>query len=356
MYEGVMARKFPELGEKLVAQIEAAWKQPQPDWARQRLLVVRLIAQHELTSEQISKVADVSRKTVFNYRATVVKDGVDGLLKRGWAGGPTPSVRGAVADEFVKRLEAGQFRQAKDARQWIKKRTRKTLSVSGTLKILRRLGGKLKVPRKSHAKKDPAKANAFKASLPERLTELVGPACTQPVRLWVLDEHRYGLLPVIRRVWGRRGVRVHAPYATRYKWGYLHEALEVDGTNATQLLFTPAIDRDIHALFLKQIADADPQSLHVVIADQAGFHLPVADPRIPANVRLLPLPPYSPELNPVERFGGLLKAAVANRLYPNLRKLENHLAAAARNWTEPTKVAGLIHAWLHDQTNSGVPT
>lgn len=71
---------------------------------------------------------------------------------------------------------------------------------------------------------------------------------------------------MIRRVWGRRGVRVHAPYATRYQWGYLHEALEVDGAHAVELLFTPAIDRDIHALFLRQIADSDPLALHVVIA------------------------------------------------------------------------------------------
>ena len=174
------------------------------------------------------------------------------------------------------------------------------------------------------------------------------------MRLWVLDEHRYGLLPVIRRVWARRGVRVHAPYATRYQWGDLHEALEVDGAHATQLLFTPAINRDIHALFLKQIADADPQALHVVIADQAGFHLPVSDPRIPSNLRLLPLPPYSPELNPVERFGGLIKAQICNRIYPDLRTLEAHIAAAARRWTKPDKVAGLIHAWLSDQTNAGV--
>ena len=172
----------------------------------------------------------------------------------------------------------------------------------------------------------------------------------------MLDEHRYGLLPVIRRVWARRGVRVYAPYATRYKWGYLHEALEVDGEHSSQLLFTPAIDRDIHALFLQQIADADPQSLHVVIADQAGFHLPVDDPRIPANLRLLPLPPYSPELNPVERFGGLLKAAFGNRLYPNLRKLENHISAVARTCTRPEKVADLIHSWLQDQANCGAPT
>jgi len=350
-----MGRNLPELGAAVVAAIEAAWAQPQEEWARRRLLVVRLIAQHELTVAQIMRVADVSRQTVFTYRDKVVADGVAGLLQRGHGGGPVPTVRGAVAAELIERLEAGQFRQARDAQAWIKKRTRKNLTESGVLQLLRRLGGKLKVPRKSHAKKDPLKAAQFKAELPARLTAVVGPAPAQPVRLWVLDEHRYGLLPVIRRVWGRRGVRVHAPYATKYQWGYLHEALEVDGDNRVELLFTPAIDRDIHALFLQQIADSDPKALHVVIQDQAGFHLPIDDARLPKNLRLLPLPPYCPELNPVERFGGLLKAAVANRLYPNLRKLEDHLAAAARPWSTPAAVSSLIHSWLSDQVNAGAP-
>jgi len=350
-----MARKRPELGAELVAEIEMAWGRLQPEWARRRLLVVRLIGQHELTAAQIMRVADVSRQTVFTYRDLVVAGGVAGLLRRDWKGARVPAVRGAVAAELVRRLEAGQFRQARDAQAWIKKRTRRSLSESGVRKVLRRLGGKLKVPRKSHAKKDQAKADAFKAELPARLTSAVGPAPAQPVRLWVLDEHRYGLLPVIRRVWARRGVRVLAPYATRYQWGDLHEALEVDGENRVELLFTPAIDRDIPALFLKQIADSDPQALHVVIQDQAGFHLPGHDARRPKNLRLLSLPPSSPELNPVERFGGLLKARVANRLYPSLRKLEEHLIAVAREWTQPAKVAALIHGWLAHQTNSGAP-
>ena len=350
-----MARKLPDLGEQLVAEIEAAWGQPQTAWARRRLLVVRLIAQHELTVAQITRVAEVSRQTVFTYRDTLVAGGVTALLARKRAPGRKPTVRGAVAQEFVARLEAGKFRQARDAQEWIKKRTRRLLTESGVRQFLRRVGGKLKVPRKAHAKKDPAKAQAFKVELPARLTAVVGATPTQPVRLWVLDEHRYGLLPVIRRVWGRRGVRVHAPYATRYKWGYLHEALEVDGAHACELLLTPVIDRDVHALFLQQIAAADPAALHVIIADQAGFHLPAGDARIPANVRLLPLPPYCPELNPVERFGGLLKAAVANRLYLTLRKLEDHLIAAARPWSTPPAVAGLIHSWLADQVNPGAP-
>ena len=75
---------------------------------------------------------------------------------------------------------------------------------------------------------------------------------------------------------------------------------------------------------------------------------------IPANLHLLPLPPYSPELNPVERFGGLLKAAVANSgSIQSLRRLEEHIFAASREWTQPAKVAGLIHHWLADQANSG---
>ncbi len=283
--EKCMARKLPELGEEVVKQIEEAWGQAQAEWARERLRVVRLVAQHELSAQQIAEAVGVSRATVFNYLAVVQEKGVEALLRREWKGARKSAVHGAVAEEFIQRLEAGQFRQASEAQAWIKKRTRKQLSASGVRKVLRRLGGKLKRPRKSHAKKDPAKAQAFKVELPGRLSAVAGET-KGAVRLWVLDEHRYGLLPVIRRVWGRRGVRVHAPYATKYKWGYLHEALEVDGAHRVELLFTPAIDRDIHAIFLRQIAAREPQALHVVIADQAGFHLPADDGRLPANLRL----------------------------------------------------------------------
>ena len=110
--------------------------------------MVRLIAQHELTTGQLAKVAGVSRESVFNYRDKVEQGGVAGLLTRDWAGALTPAVRGAVAEEFVARLEAGQFRQAKDAQDAERERG---------AQVLRPPGGKLKVLRKSHAKKDPAK-------------------------------------------------------------------------------------------------------------------------------------------------------------------------------------------------------
>jgi transposase len=349
-------RTHPKLGQEIVEQIEEAWRLPQEDRARKRLLVVRLIAQHEHTVAEIMKIAAVCRQTVFTYRDKVLSDGVKGLLKRDWAGARKPTVRGAVAEEFIEQLGQGKFRQARDAQTWIKKRTRKTLTESGVRKTIRRLGGKLKVPRKSHVKKDTKAAEEFRADLSNRLAKAVGTSPDKPVRIWVLDEHRYGLLPVIRRVWARKGVRVHAPYKTTYQWGYLHEALEVDGAHRVELLFTPSINQDVHAVFLKQIAESDPDALHVIVMDQAGFHMKQEDGRIPANIRVLPLPPYCPELNPAEWFGRVVKAPTVNRIYGSLEKLENHLIAVARSWSEPSKVASLVHQWMHDQVNATATT
>ena len=333
-----------------------------------------------MTAEEIAQVAGVSRPTVFNYRNKVMAEGLKALLTRHYLGGREPLVRGALAEELTEKLDAGKIRRVKDAQAWLEKRARRTLGREGMRLTLKKLKASLKVPRKSHAKKDPAKAKAFKAGLPNLLSQAVGtPAPGQGVRVWVLDEHRYGLLPVIRRVWGRRGVRVHAPYATRYEWGYLHEALEVDGANRAEFLFTPSISQDVHAVFLEQISQSDPSSLHVVIADQAGFHLkkdrrvkkdkqgkvlveplPEAEPvdaRVPGNVRLLALPPYSPELNPVERLGDQIKDVVCNKLYPSLRKLEDRLVAELRGWMNyPKRVASLIGGgWLLDCVNAGDP-
>ena len=349
-------RTLPKLGQEIVEQIEEAWRLPQEDRARKRLLVVRLIAQHEHTVAEIMKIAAVCRQTVFTYRDKVLSDGVKGLLKRDWAGARKPTVRGAVAEEFIEQLGQGKFRQARDAQTWIKKRTRKTLTESGVRKTIRRLGGKLKVPRKSHVKKDTKAAEEFRADLSNRLAKAVGTSPDKPVRIWVLDEHRYGLLPVIRRVWARKGVRVHAPYKTTYQWGYLHEALEVDGAHKVELLFTPSINQDVHAVFLKQIAESDPDALHVVVMDQAGFHMKQEDGRVPANIRVLPLPPYCPELNPAEWFGRVVKAPTVNRIYGSLEKLENHLIAVARIWSEPSQVASLVHQWMHDQVNATATT
>jgi transposase len=351
-----MTRKLPELGAAKMSELAEAWRKHTEPWERQRLMVMKLVAQHELSAAKIGEAVGVGRATVFRYLESFLTGGVAGLLHREHKGGKAPTLQGADREAFMDELKEGRFRRAKEAQAWIKKRTNKEMALSSVYTLLGKVGGVLKVPRKTHAKKDPLAAEVFKFTLPQRLAEeSVG---AERVRLWVLDEHRYGLLPVIRRCWSLRGVRVHAPYATKYQWGYLHEAMEVDGDNRMELLFTPSVDQDTHALFLKQIAESDPQARHIVIADQAGFHLKPDDARLPANVRLLPLPPYSPELNPVEKLGDLVKDRICNQLFDKLPALERAILAELAPLREcGQRVAQLIgQGWLLDKVNAGAPT
>lgn len=67
-------------------------------------------------------------------------------------------------------------------------------------------------------------------------------------------------------------------------------------------MLSPYIDIEIINVFLEQFAKEIPPDVHVVMVwDQAGFHtgkaLTVAD-----NITIIPLPPYSPELNPMENL------------------------------------------------------
>jgi len=70
------------------------------------------------------------------------------------------------------------------------------------------------------------------------------------------------------------------------------------------------------AQHLKEISLAvDPGCHAVLVLDQAGWHGSARLP-VPANITLLPLPPRSPELNPVENVWPFLRANwLSNRVF-----------------------------------------
>lgn len=66
-------------------------------------------------------------------------------------------------------------------------------------------------------------------------------------------------------------------------------------------LVLPAVNAKVMDLFLARFAAILPEEVHaVMVLDGAGWHDPRAL-KLPENLTLVPLPPYSPELNPVER-------------------------------------------------------
>jgi len=317
-----------------------------------RLLAMRMAASGEFTAAQIAAQVGCSRRQFFNWVSALKAGGVVGLLHREHKGGPKPQITGQVLEEFQAGLQTGRWKRAKEIQHWLEQEHQVKLKLGGVYYWLGKLGGVLKVPRKAHAKQDAVEAALFQQQLADKLKHL-NVAGGRPVRIWVSDEHRYGLIPVIRKCWSLRGVRPKAPYQTRYEWGYLYSALEVDGENAAEFLCLPRVDLGMSRLFLEQLVARDPQAEHVVIQDRAGFHLDPELHELPDHVHIIPLPAYSPELNPTEAIGDVIKDRIANTLWKTLETMEAAIGEELRPLYEcAERVRRLVsHGWLLDQVN-----
>ena len=122
----------------------------------------------------------------------------------------------------------------------------------------------------------------------------------KPIEIWFQDEARIGQQGTLTRIWARIGSRHRAPRDTRYEWAHLFGAVCPERAVGAALVM-PYADSEAMNLDLKEIGRAVAPGAHaVLVLDGAGLHTShdALDP--PHNVSLLCLPPYSPELNPVE--------------------------------------------------------
>ena len=120
------------------------------------------------------------------------------------------------------------------------------------------------------------------------------------LQLWFQDEARVGNKGRVCHRWWRRGERAPGTRQIGYQWAYIFSAVRPD-TGDDVTLVMPSVNAKVMDLFLAHFADTLDQDAHaVMMCDGAGWH----DERaltVPDNVTLALLPPYSPELNPVER-------------------------------------------------------
>lgn len=120
----------------------------------------------------------------------------------------------------------------------------------------------------------------------------------RPIRLLFQDEGRFGRISDRRRCWAPLPMRPTVGSQIVREYVYALTAVSPqDGALAT--LVMPWIDTDTMSVFMEFTAKQFANDFCIMFLDGAGWHRAHAL-RIPANVRLIGLPPYSPELNPVE--------------------------------------------------------
>jgi len=319
---------------------------------KERLQVVLWATGGQHSLAQLAQLAGRARSTIQIWLDDFTDGGVTQLLERTAPAGKSSLVAGArVQAELQAGLNAGHWRTAGQLAAWLHEKPGIQRAAKSLYYWLGKVGGALRVPRPCHVKQDPAATAAFRAELEANLEKLELPK-DRPVKIWVADEARFGLHTQSRRCWALRGQRVVLAQEQRYEWEYVYGAVEVVGGGA-EFQFLPSVSLELSHGFLQQLAASDPQAEHVVIQDQAGFHPRPGDPALPARIHLLPLPPYSPELNPVEGLWDQVQDVTCNRHFQSLDELETALTTALRPfWETPARALALIHHWLHSQANA----
>ena len=163
---------------------------------------------------------------------------------------------------------------------------------------------------------------------------------TSETVLGFADEMRVGLRGMVRRIWGRRGVKVVQRVQLAYRWMYLF--LAVDGRRGrVSWTWIESIASAVRCLRLQTDVGA-------LVWDGARGHRgeEVESVGLPTVVQ----PPYSPELNPAERVFEEIRRSVEGRIYRTIEdKMEAVNSYLREMESDPARVRSLAGwGWIED--------
>ena len=125
------------------------------------------------------------------------------------------------------------------------------------------------------------------------------------------------------------GTRPCIPSQIVREYTYAYAAVcPFDGT--LDALILPEVNTEAMSIFLQELSGNHGDEKIVLILDKAGWHT-ATDLTIPENIVLHWLPPYSPELNPVEHLWDELREKwFRNKYFTSLDAVEDQLAEALK--------------------------
>jgi len=163
----------------------------------------------------------------------------------------------------------------------------------------------------------------------------------ESVNLYFQDESRFGLMTHIGRCLTAKGIKPIVKYQHAFKNTYLYGSFspingdsfvyEIEGTTS-----------EIFYRYLVEFSKHKPKELKIVIIDNAGFHS-LKNYDIPENIKLIRIPPYTPELNPSEKIWHYIKQSFKNKVFGELSQVKKWLHDFIRNNLNNEIIKSITH-------------
>ena len=167
---------------------------------------------------------------------------------------------------------------------------------------------------------------------------------TKPIKLFFQDESRFGRISQAIRCWSPVGKRPVVPSQMVREYLYAYGAVcPTDGSFVSLVL--PSMRTECMNVFLKEMSDRYPDNHLLVVLDGAASHRSTTL-TLPEHMTLLPLPPYSPELNPQENVWGEIKEeGFYNRVFETLDAVEEQLVTVLKSFEQSGERLKRLTAW-----------
>ena len=260
---------------------------------------------------QIALILLLDDQTIRNYEKTFLKEGASGLLKTGYKGGEpnlTVEQESALKEHITSRIYSSSGAIIK----YVKENYGIQFSDSGMVKVLNRLGFVYK-----KTKLVPGKANADKqrAFLKEyhQLKKQMNPNDELLFMDGVHPQHN----PISSYAWIPKGEEKEVPTNTGRKRININGAININNLEAIA-----REDKRINAQstieLLKQIEAAYPKAsnIYIILDNARYYHAKIVSEFLKkSRIKFKFLPPYSPNLNLIERLWKFLKKKVINSSY-----------------------------------------
>ena len=158
------------------------------------------------------------------------------------------------------------------------------------------------------------------------------------------DEARFGRISDVRRCWAPKPIRPVCQAMLTHEYTYAYGAVDAC-TGEFDSLILPSVNTYCMQLFLDEMSKRYAQEKIVMVIDGAGWHRSGAL-KAPQNIYLLKLPPYAPELNPIEHvWDELREKFFHNRVFASLDALEDQLAQGLETLEKNPETVRSIVSW-----------
>lgn len=164
------------------------------------------------------------------------------------------------------------------------------------------------------------------------------------------DEAGFGRINKPKYCWCEKGIRPSVPCHHIREYRYVYGAVE-PATGESCFWVMPYCNTQFMNLFLQKLSETYIEDRIVLCCDGAAWHKS-GTLEVPDNIRLFYIPPYTPEMNPIEQiWKEIRKRGFRNQVFQTLENVVDRLCHTIQSISSATIASITGRQWIIEAFN-----